>query len=489
MTLRCTVARSSSQVLALATTALRSPRSACTAGDAPAASQCCSVAQQRRCSPQSCALCRSVQRLRRRRRRRQPGNCGALVATVQLSASSCLLCTPLLWRAHRCTLQSLVLRARCCSTRTARLPPPNPATSSVKGTFANPRVLLAVAFVDVQLPSAVRDETERVLAEELAQRCARGYAHHICGRLRFAELRRAVPARSFRRLPEDEQVALVERLLRRAIASDASSRGVRTELQAAPPPRKRSDAEPSAESAVSRGAQQAQAAPADGLPAAAPSVEPTSVLDAQDGWDGAAPSDAPPLALELEKLLPSAPSRTLPATSRSPAAGTTPGTPAGVMVASQPVSDTLFSRGLTPLAAAVAAGAAAVLGVIAVWLKPGRAADATPQQTAPADDRSQAPPGLSARVATPGEVEAATTRRPEVLWYRKETPQADASAADADGAAPGVLWKRGAPRTKPVATEDAPTAAGDVKESVGAAELSDNAEGLRFGARLKQPPK
>ena len=39
------------------------------------------------------------------------------------------------------------------------------------------------------LPSAVRDETERVLAEELAQRCAHGYARYLFSRLRVAELR------------------------------------------------------------------------------------------------------------------------------------------------------------------------------------------------------------------------------------------------------------------------------------------------------------
>ena len=51
-----------------------------------------------------------------------------------------------------------------------------------------------------------------------------------------------------------------------------------------------------------------------------------------------------------------------------------------------------------------------------------------------------------------------------------------------------MLWKRGA-RTKLDVTEDVPTAAGDAKEPADAAELSDNAEGLRFGARLKQPPR
>ena len=344
-------------------------------------------------------------------------------------------------------------------------------------------------LADVPLPSAVRDETERVLAEELAQRCARGYVHRPHSRRRL--LSRAVPARSFRRLPEDEQVALVERLLRRAIASDASSRGVRAELQIAPPPRQRADAEP-AEAAVSRKALQAPAAASSG-PAAAPGVEPTSALDAQDGWDGAAPSDAPLLALELEKLLPSAQARQPPAAARLSAAGAGLATPAGVAFASRVGSNSLFSGGLTlqPLAAAAAAGAAVVLGSIAFWLSRGRTADAnvTPPQAAPTGDRPQAPPDSSVRISAPEEVDAATSRRSEVLWSRKEKPPAAASADDADGAARTVLWKRGAPRTKLDVTEDAPTAAGDAKEPADAAELSDNAEGLRFGARLKQPPR
>ena len=118
------------QVSALAASALRPPRAACTAGDAPAAFQCCSHGRPRRCSPQSCVLRRSVQRLRRRRRR--PGRPGALYVHVQLSASSCLR-TSGLWSAHRCTWRALVSRARCCSTRTARLPPPTPPASSDKG--------------------------------------------------------------------------------------------------------------------------------------------------------------------------------------------------------------------------------------------------------------------------------------------------------------------------------------------------------------------
>ena len=357
---------------------------------------------------------------------------------------------------------------------------------------AIPSALLAVAFADVPLPSAVRDETERVLAEELAQRCARGYAHRI--RSRRGLLSRVVPARSFRRLPEDEQVALVERLLRRAIASDASSRGARSELQTAPLSRQRADAEPDAEPAeasTSRKAPLPPAAAATG-PAAAPGAEPTSALDAQDGWDGAASTGAPPLALELEKLLPSAQSRPQPAAARSPAAGVGLASPAGITVASQAGSNALFSGGLTlrPLIVTAAAGAAVVLGSIAFWLSRGRAADAnaTPSQSAPTGDRPQAPPDLSARVAAPEGVDATATRRSDVLWSRKEKPSADASAADTDVAAPSVLWKRGAPRLKPGATQDAPAAAGDAKEPAGAAELSDNAEGLRFGARLKQPP-
>ena len=448
--------------------------------------QCCIGAQPRRCRPQSWGLRRSAQRLRRRRRR--PGNLGALVADVHLSVSSCLRCTLGLWSTCRCTWLALVWRARCCSTRTARLPPPKPAASSVRGARTVARVLPAVALLTAEghcpAPCVMRPSVFWPRSWRKGARAATLATFSVV----YGLLSCADSARSFRRLPEDEQVALVERLLRRAIASDASNRGVRSELQTAPPSRQRLDAEPIVEPDEAPVSRKALPARTNG-PASAPGVEPTSVLDAQDGWDGAAPSDASPLSLELEKLLPSAPTRTPSAAVRSPAAGTAPLTPADVTVASQAGSDTLFSRGLSPLAAAAAAGAAAVLCSVAVWQTRGRAADAPPPQAAPADVRPQAPPETSAGVAALEGVEAAATRRREVLWSRKEKPSEDASAADADRPALGVLWKRGAPRAKPVATDDAPTAAGDAKEPVGVAELSDNAEGLRFGARLKQPPK
>ena len=477
--------------VALAASGLRPPRAACTAGEAPAATRCCSDAQQRRCSPANTALLRSAQPLRRRRRR--PGSPGALAVYAHLSAPSCLRCTLGHWSALHCTWLALVSRARCCSVRTAQLPPPKPPALSVRGVQLHVLYSLWLSLT-CRWHSAMRDETERVLAEELAQRCARGSRSPARP---VVLLSRAAPARSFRRLPEDEQVALVERLLRRAIASDASSRGVRTELQTAPPPapppRQRTDAESDAESAVASRKPQLAPAAAASAPAAGAGVEPTSALDAQDGWDGVAASEAPPLALQLEKLLPSAQARPPLAAARSPAAGAGTVTPTGVTAASPgpAVFDTLFSGSLAlrPLTAAAAAGAAVVLGSIAIWLRRERAADATQPQAAPTGDKAQAPPDASVRIAASEGVEAATARRPEVLWSRKEKPVADAPAAEADVAVPSVLWKRGAPRTKLAATEEAATSAGDAKEQAAAVELSDNAEGLRFGARLKQPPK
>jgi hypothetical protein len=75
-----------------------------------------------------------------------------------------------------------------------------------------------------------------------------------------------------------------------------------------------------------------------------------------------------------------------------------------------------------------------------------------------------------------------------VLWARKEKAGAEEPAADAGAAAPSVLWTRGTRQVKPDAMEDAPPAAGNAGELADAAELSDNAEGLRFGARLNKGP-
>ena len=284
----------------------------------------------------------------------------------------------------------------------------------------------------------------------------------------------------------------MERLLRRAIASDASRGGGRAELPPAATPQPRAEAESgAAELPLPRGSTPlVPPAPAPGR-AAVSGAEPTSELDAQDGWGDAAQLDAPPLALELEKLLPSAQSRPPPAAApplSPPAAGAGPVTsPAASR--GQAAFDALLSADapVEPLAVAAAAGAAVVLGAAAVWLSRGREGDAAQPQAAPKGDSPRPPPDAAATAAASEAVDAATStrpRRPGVLWARKEKPGAEEPAADAGAAAPSVLWTRGARQVKPDATEGAPPAASDAAELADAAELSDNAEGLRFGARL-----
>ena len=303
-------------------------------------------------------------------------------------------------------------------------------------------------------------------------------------------------------MPEDEQVALVERLLRRAIASDASSRGVRAELPAATVPRRRTEAESgAADVPAPRGAAPLASRTAAPGSAAADSAEPTSELDAQDGWGDGAQSTAPPLALELEKLLPSAQMRPPPASAPSPlpspsaAAGTRPtAIPADAPATRGQSAFAVLSGAdlpLAPLAAAAAAGTAVALGAAAVWLGRGREADAAQPQAAPSSsDRPVVPPEAAVRAAASEGVDVATTaRRPGVLWARKETPGGAEAVPDADGAAPSVLWTRGARQNKSGATDDAPAGVSERAELPDVAELSDNAEGLRFGARLKQPPQ
>lgn len=288
----------------------------------------------------------------------------------------------------------------------------------------------------------------------------------------------------------------MERLLRRAIASDAS-RGGRAELPPAATPRPRAEAESGAAELPSpRGSTPLlPPAPAPGR-AAVSGAEPTSELDAQDGWGDAAQLDAPPLALELEKLLPSAQSRAPLAAApplSPPAAGAGPRiSPAASR--EQAAFDALLSADapVEPLAVAAAAGAAVVLGAAAVWLSRSREVDAAQPQAAPKGDSPRPPPDAAVSAAAPEALDAAAStrpRRPGVLWARKEKAGAEEPAADAAAAAPSVLWTRGARQVKPDATEDAPPAAGNAAEPENAAELSDNAEGLRFGARLTRGPQ
>ena len=310
-------------------------------------------------------------------------------------------------------------------------------------------------------------------------------------------------AYSFRRLPEDEQVALVERLLRRAMASDASSRSARAERPPTAPFRPRTDVDVAA-APVPRSSTPVAPRAAAAAPAAASGGEPVFDLDAQDGWGDAEQPTAPPLALELQKLLPSA--KTTPAAAPSPpppAAVVGPAvSPAAAPVArEQAAVDTLFSAtfpAVKPLAVAAAAGVALLLAAAAVWLSRRRAADAPQPQAAPTGDRPApsraAPLSPDAVVASEGVDAAAAARRPGVLWARKEKPGGDEPAADADGAAPGVLWTRDARQANDSGSAPAadPAAAGKAappRDASGeAAELSDNAEGLRIGARLTKRP-
>jgi hypothetical protein len=324
--------------------------------------------------------------------------------------------------------------------------------------------------------------------------------------------RTAPRALSFKHLPEEEQVALVERLLRRALAVEASSAAAKGDTPPPPPPLPSllplpvpvpatlaPSARLAADAPVAAIAPDAPAAPEPPVRDAAAPEPSYAALDDEDGWNAASSSSAPALPPMLGA------------------------TPSGVSTTSPPAR--AAAGWPWQFAAPVAFGAAA-LGFRALLraraqqngasapLPQSEAADAgVAGVSAPVDVRAQSdaqavsaasmPPTSSGGAASPQPRASQTPDEPlpkhrpatGALWVRKDDARAPqnspAGAAAAAGVPARVLWQRAAKRVPPAA--DSARGVGDqppAAEASGAAagwsgdreELTDNVEGLRIGA-------
>ena len=268
-------------------------------------------------------------------------------------------------------------------------------------------------------------------------------------------------------------MALLERLLRRALATEARAGAPPAQpAQPAPPAPGAVDAGrgvPGAlDLAITRGTQQPLPPVSTALPLA---------LDDEDGWGGAA-SDA-------ERALPLPPA-VLQAPESAPASTPTARTP--VLAAFAAAAAGALAFGIVRLRKAPAATAAASA-------EPTSAAgtEATSNVVAPVQADSSLP---AAAEATREAVSRSAERR---LWVRRGDEQREALLPQADGAAAGgVLWRRGTRRQPGGASSSPPTAPLDDEHAwasdssapgllSSAAELTDNVEGLRFGAPRGEP--
>ncbi len=299
-------------------------------------------------------------------------------------------------------------------------------------------------------------------------------------------------------------MALVERLLRRALAVEASSAAAKGDTPPPPPPLPSLlslpvTATPAADAPVAGNTPAAPAAP-EPLARDAAAAEPSSAaLDDEDGWNAASSSSAP----ALPPMLGATPSGV---SATAPPARAAAGWPWQFAV---PVAFGAAALGLRALLRARAQqnGAAAPLpqseaadaGVAVV----GAPVDERAQSDAQAVSAESMLPTSSGGAASPQPRAAQTPDEPlpkprpatGALWVRKDEARAPqnspAGAAAAAGVPARVLWQRAAKRVPPAA--DSARGVGDqppAAEASGAAagwsgdseELTDNVEGLRIGA-------